>query len=241
MNTPKEIIIKWFPLSWVQIKFDNIVIYIDPAFLRTNFLDYPKTVEFSKWSGPIDGLPEKLELADYIFITHNHKDHCKDVTIKRLANENTNIFAPKNCEKKIPFPVTIIQSGDILNLDKFKVEIVEAYNLPKYQGHKIKHKKGAGVGYIITINGKSIYHTGESDLIPEMKKIKDIELAFFPIGNRGFTMDIEEALIALQIIKPRFIVPIHRYNINPVDFKEKVERNNNSKVLAIETGEVIKI
>lgn len=113
--------------------------------------------------------------------------------------------------------------------------------MPKYQGHKIKHKKGNGVGYIITINGKSIYHTGDSDLIPEMKKIKNIELAFLPVGNRDFTIDTKEALIASQIIKPRFVVPIHRYNANLACFKEKVEQNNNSKVLVVEIGEIIKI
>jgi len=237
----KKIMLKWYPPSWVQIKFDKIVSYIDPAFLRTNFLNYPKTIEFTRWPDPIDGLPENLEIADYIFITHHHKDHCKDVTIKRLANENTTIFAPKNCAKKIPFPVTVVQSGDAFELKELKDEVVEAYNLPKYQGHKIKHLKGKGVGYIITISGKSIYHAGDSDLIPEMKQIKNIELAFLPIGNSDFTMDKDEAMLASAIIKPKFIIPIHRYFENPHEFKQLVEKDKTSSVLPVETGKTILI
>jgi len=72
--------IKWFPNSWFQIKTKNQIIYIDPAYLSTYFAKYPKRIEFSKWPDPIDGLPEELEKANIILITHNHKDHCKNVT-----------------------------------------------------------------------------------------------------------------------------------------------------------------
>ena len=55
------IAIKWFPPSWIQIKTEDSIIYIDPAYLRTYFTKHPHKIEFSKWPGPIDGLPEKLE------------------------------------------------------------------------------------------------------------------------------------------------------------------------------------
>jgi len=88
--------IKWFPPSWFQIKTNNRVIYIDPAYLKTHFKDYPKKVEFSTWPDPIDGLPEKdLEKADIILVTHHHKDHCKQVTVNRLKGRNTIILAQK--------------------------------------------------------------------------------------------------------------------------------------------------
>ena len=163
------------------------------------------------------------------------------MTIKRLANENTTIFSPKNCVKKIPFPVTVVKAGDTFELKELKAEVVQAYNLPKYQGHKIKHLKGKGVGYIITIGGKSIYHAGDSDLIPEMKQIKNIEIAFLPIGNRDFTMDKDDAILASLIIKPKIIVPIHRYSENPHEFKQRVEKDKTSMVLPVETGKTILI
>ena len=56
--------IKWFPPSWIQIKADRKIIYIDPAYLRTYYLKHPDNIEYTKWPDPIDGLPEKPEKAD---------------------------------------------------------------------------------------------------------------------------------------------------------------------------------
>ena len=84
--------IKWFPPSWLQLKIGKTILYTDPAYLRTNFTNYPKRIEFSKWPDPIDGLPEELEKADIILITHHHKDHCKAVTVNRLKKSSTLIF-----------------------------------------------------------------------------------------------------------------------------------------------------
>ena len=70
--------IKWFPPSWFQIKTHSVIIYIDPAYLRSYYKRYPKKIEFSRWPDPIDGLPEKLEKADLVLLTHDHKDHAKD-------------------------------------------------------------------------------------------------------------------------------------------------------------------
>jgi L-ascorbate metabolism protein UlaG (beta-lactamase superfamily) len=77
----KQINIKWFPPSWIQIKCKTHIIYIDPAYLKTNFAHYPKRIEYSKWPEPIDGLPEELEQVDIILITHHHKDHCKELQL----------------------------------------------------------------------------------------------------------------------------------------------------------------
>ena len=62
--------IKWFPPSWIQINVQNRIIYIDPAYLKTYYKNYPKRIEFSSWPDPIDGLPEELEKADLILVTH---------------------------------------------------------------------------------------------------------------------------------------------------------------------------
>ena len=69
------ITIKWLPPSWFQIRIGKKMIYIDPAYLRTQFTVYPKKIEFSKWPDPIDRLPEELEKGDIILFTHHHKDH----------------------------------------------------------------------------------------------------------------------------------------------------------------------
>ncbi|PKL47634.1 MAG: hypothetical protein CVV37_08145 [Nitrospira bacterium HGW-Nitrospira-1] len=78
------IFIKWFPPSWFQITTKGGVVYIDPDYMRTYFMNYPKRIDFTKWPDPIDGLPEELEKGDVILVSHHHKDHCKWVTVNRL-------------------------------------------------------------------------------------------------------------------------------------------------------------
>ena len=68
--------------------------------MRSYFAKYPHKIEFSKWPAPIDGLPEKLEKADIILITHDNADHCKKITADRLRKENTLVMGPKRCRKK---------------------------------------------------------------------------------------------------------------------------------------------
>jgi L-ascorbate metabolism protein UlaG (beta-lactamase superfamily) len=96
-----SISIKWFPPSWIQINVQNKVIYIDPAYLKTYFTNYPQKIEYSSWPDPIDGLPENLEKADMILVTHHHKDHCKRVTVDRLRRSDTAVIAPERCVKEL--------------------------------------------------------------------------------------------------------------------------------------------
>ena len=93
--------IKWFPPAWIQIKALNKLIYIDPAYLKTYFKNYPKRIEFSSWPEPIDGLPEELEKADLILVTHHHRDHCKRITIDRIRRPDTLVAAPGRCAKEL--------------------------------------------------------------------------------------------------------------------------------------------
>jgi L-ascorbate metabolism protein UlaG (beta-lactamase superfamily) len=71
--------------------------------------DPPKKIEFSKWPDPIDGLPEELEKADVILVTHDHADHCKQVTINRIRRDDTVVIAPKRCIKKLGNDIKVIE------------------------------------------------------------------------------------------------------------------------------------
>ena len=93
--------ITWFPNSWIRLRMNGRIIYFDPAYLKTYFTNYQDKTEFSSWPGPIDGLPNGLEKAGYIFITHHHKDHCKRVTVDRLRKKETEVFAPRSCLKDL--------------------------------------------------------------------------------------------------------------------------------------------
>lgn len=235
------ILIKWFPPSWFQIKSKNRVIYVDPAYLSSNFKNYPKKIEFSKWPDPIDGLPEELEKGNVVLITHHHKDHCKKVTVDRLKDENTIVLAPKQCLKELGEQVTVVEPGSYNEFENISIRSVEAYNKTGPEKKKPAHKKGNGVGYLITVDGKTIYHAGDTDLIPEMKEIMNLDVAMLPVGGRGFTMGSDDAFQAIRIMKPKVVIPMHRFEADVVEFKNQVEKETSSKVQVLKTGEIFQI
>lgn len=210
--------IKWFPNSWIEIKIGEKVICFDPAYLRTYFKDYNDKTEFSKWPDAIDGLPNGLATADLVLITHHHKDHCKKVTLNRVINANTKIFAPKSCRKELGNGFQLIRPGDIIKEDWFDLKVVNSYNTQTGSSTRKQHKKGVGVGYVLRIKGASIYNSGDSDLITDMYELGDIDIAFLPIGGK-FTMDFEEAIDVAKIINPKIVIPIHHLKSNPIAFE----------------------
>jgi L-ascorbate metabolism protein UlaG (beta-lactamase superfamily) len=234
-----SVTIKWFPPSWFQVKTKKLIIYIDPAYLRSYYTHYPKKIEFSKWPDPVDGLPEKLEKADLILATHNHQDHAKDVTVNRLRRKNTLVVGPKRCMKNLGKDIKVVEPGEPFAFKGIKIRVVDAYNTEKGNSTRKVHHKGNGVGYVLTAENKSIYHAGDTDFIPEMKKLGRVDVALLPIGGT-FTMDLAEAVRASVAIKPRVVIPMHRSKADPQDFKKKVEKKSNIKVVPLQIGEVYK-
>lgn len=234
------IAIKWFPPSWTQIKVDKKIIYIDPAYLRTYFTKYPHKIEFSKWPDPIDGLPENLEKADIILLTHDHADHCKKVTVDRLRKKQTFVYGPKRCTKKIGNRIRIVKPGDEISSGEVTIKATYAYNTKEGSSTKKVHQKGNGVGYLVTTGGQTIYHAGDTDFIPEMKQIGPIAVALLPIGGT-YTMDINEAVKAAMTIRPATVIPMHHLKSNPQEFQKKFKSPSDIKVLLPQIGETYQL
>ena len=234
--------ITWFPNSWIRLRIDNRIIYFDPAYLRTYFSNYTDKTEFSRWPDPIDGIPNGLEKADFIFITHQHKDHCKKVTTDRLIKQNTKIFAPKSCVIELGDNFIIVKPNDTIEIEKnIRLTVVNAYNTEHGTSTKKQHKKGKGVGYIFTIKGKSFYHLGDTDFLVEMELLKAIDVAFIPIGGK-FTMNIDEAVKTTITINPKIVVPIHNLGQSFSEFENKLRvKVENIKCIIPTIGQVIKI
>jgi len=235
-----SIIMKWFPPSWYQIRTETMIIYIDPAYLKKHFVTYSKKIEFASWPDPIDGLPEDLEKGDFILITHHHKDHCKQVTVNRLLDHDTVVVAPKVCKKELGEQIRVISAGEAFTHRGLHITAVEAYNTEQGNSTKKVHKKGQGVGYLLSIMGRTFYHAGDTDLIPEMKVLGSVDVAMMPIGGR-FTMDIEEAAKAVHILKPKFVFPMHLLGADPLEFKRIVESQSDIQVVVLETGEFFEL
>ncbi len=230
------IYLKWFPNSWFQIKKGDKVIYIDPAYLKPMFNDYLKKTGAEESSE----LPEDLEKADMILITHEHPDHCSSATISALKQEDTLIMAPKTCADELNEDIKIVTSGEELFYDNVQIKVVDAYNTESGRSKMKFHKKGKSVGYLITLEGKTIYHAGDTDVIPEMKEFGHVDIALIPTGGT-YTMDMEEAVDAVMTVKPEIVIPMHVKDSDPNEFKKIVEEKSDIKVVPLEIGGVYKI
>jgi L-ascorbate metabolism protein UlaG (beta-lactamase superfamily) len=208
--------VKWLGHASFEIKADGKTIYIDP------------------YEG------EYKDKADLILVSHSHEDHCDTSKIKKIRKEDTLVIAPADCASKIGGKVKPLKPGEKASLADITVEAVAAYNYKRFRSPgNPYHPKGLGVGYLIMIGDKTIYHAGDTDLIPEMSNLKNVYLALLPSGGT-YTMDNQEAAEAALIIKPQFVIPIHRWNTNPSEFKNGVEAKSKIKVILLKPGEEFK-
>jgi L-ascorbate metabolism protein UlaG (beta-lactamase superfamily) len=162
--------------------------------------------------------------ADIVLITHDHFDHFVPEDIDKVRNENTLLVGPEMIRGKIDGNVRIVNRGDSLNVHDVPLEVVPAYNLHPDRQNFHPDKYG-GVGYIITLNGKRIYHTGDTDPIPEMKNIQ-CDIMLVPVSGT-YVCTCDEAAEAVGMVNPGLAIPMHWDAIvgtweDANSFKEKV-------------------
>lgn len=146
----------------------------------------------------------ETEPADIIIVTHEHFDHLSPDDIKKIQTGKTIIITTPDCYSKVSGNVKTISPGITVNVDGIKIEAVPAYN-----SNKQFHPKANGwIGVIVTINGKRIYHAGDTDNIPEMSNLKNIDIALLPVSGT-YVMTAEEAADAANRIMPKVAVPMH--------------------------------
>lgn len=209
--------IKWLGHASFRVMAEGKIIYIDP------------------YEG------EYSAKADLILATHSHSDHYDTSKINMINKEDTVIVAP--------FPVTLpsakntggsskmLKPGEKVTVGNVTVRAVEAYNTKRFRspGNPF-HPKGFGVGYLIMAERKTIYHAGDTDFIPEMKQLGPVDVALLPSGGT-YTMDNVEAAEAALAINPKVVIPMHRWDTSPEEFKKKVEANSDIKVVVLRKGE----
>lgn len=151
--------------------------------------------------------------ADILLISHEHFDHFSLDDIKKVVNENTTILTIPVVKKELSGlkvkEVKAVKPGDKLKLGDVSVEVVPAYNLNKFrEPGKVFHPKEDGkAGFIIGINGVTVYHAGDTDAIPEMKGLKP-DVALLPVSGT-YVMTPEEAAQAAKMVEPRLAIPMH--------------------------------
>ena len=173
----------------IRIEYDGREIEIDPVTKLGN-----KTIDYT-------AMPK----ADYIFVTHEHGDHFDKEALKQLTGEKTQLITNKRCAEMLGYG-EIMVNGQSSTFNDITVEAVPAYNIS--EGRTQFHPKGRDNGYILTIDGLRIYIAGDTEDIPEMQDIKDIDIAFMPC-NQPYTMTTEQLVKAAKTVKPKVLFPYH--------------------------------
>ncbi|NOQ28312.1 MAG: MBL fold metallo-hydrolase [Bacteroidales bacterium] len=189
-----ELTINFVKHASLFFEFDGKTIHIDPVTQMGNYTNYPK--------------------ADLILITHHHGDHLDLNAINLLKKENTKIILTQKCDEFSENLTDIIamKNGDALEINQLEITAIPAYNIiNKRETGEPFHPKGDGNGYIIKFGDKNVLIGGDTENIPELKALENIDIAFLPM-NLPYTMTPEMVADAAKAFRPKVIYPYHYGN-----------------------------
>ena len=146
--------------------------------------------------------------ADLILVTHAHDDHFDRALIERLSTSKTDLLCARTVAEAFEMECHVMRPGSIATpRDYVKVEAVAAYNTT--DGHlKFHPKMREDCGYLLTIGGTRIYIAGDTEPTPEMKALRDIDIALLPV-NQPYTMTVDQAVEVVRNMKPLVFYPYH--------------------------------
>jgi L-ascorbate metabolism protein UlaG (beta-lactamase superfamily) len=177
------------------------VIYLDPA----------KPAKLA-------GLPK----ADLILITDIHGDHMDPASIAEISKPETEIFAAPAVVETVK-SAKPIANGESKGWQGWTIEAIPAYNLKRGpEPGKLFHDRGRGNGYVLTYGGKRFYFSGDTEGVPEMRALKNIDVAFVCM-NLPYTMPPEEAADAVRAFHPKIVIPYHYRGSDLAVFKKALE------------------
>ena len=172
----------------LMMKFGGKIIHVDP---------YSKLADYAK-----------LPKADIIFITHEHQDHLDLAALQKVTTTKTVVVLTAKCAEKVPSGI-IMKNGDTRKVEGITVETVPAYNIEhKRDNGQPFHPKGDGNGYVLTFADKRLYIAGDTEKVPEMGLLKQIDIAFLPM-NLPYTMTPAMVADAARSFKPKVLYPYH--------------------------------
>jgi L-ascorbate metabolism protein UlaG (beta-lactamase superfamily) len=172
----------------LMFNFGEKVIHVDPYSTLADYNILPK--------------------ADLILLTHEHRDHLDLKALNMVRTEKTMVVLTENCAKQLQGGM-VMMNGDVKTVEGFKIEAVPAYNIVhKRDTGQPFHPRGVGNGYIIIFGDKRVYIAGDTENVPEMKGLKNIDIAFLPM-NFPPTMTSEMVADAAKAFKPKILYPYH--------------------------------
>jgi len=181
----KKLVIHFIGHGTLMLDYEGLIIHVDPVGRYADYSQLPK--------------------ADIILVTHQHQDHLDKGAIAKILSDKTRIVLSRGSYDILGFGKAMA-NGDTLIIKGIKIITVPAYNTTK--GRDKYHPKGRDNGYVLDIGSKRIYIAGDTENIPEMKQLKNIDIAFLPM-NQPYTMTAKQLIQAVKMIKPMIVYPYH--------------------------------
>jgi len=183
---------------------DLVITFLGHATLMVTFGG--KTVHVDPVSAEADYT--RLPAADLILISHDHHDHLDLEAVKLIRKPETKIVGNPDAGRQIPEAI-VLKNGESQTVDGFKIEAVPAYNIRHEMSPGVPfHPRGIGNGYVVTFGDKRVYFAGDTENVPEMKQLLDIDIAFLPM-NLPYTMTPEMTADAALMFRPKILYPYH--------------------------------
>lgn len=192
-----------------QIKTDKGNLKIQPITHGSVVLNWNgKTIYVDPYGGA--EMYKSINKPDLILITDIHGDHLDTKTLDALNTEGVKMIVPQAVADKLPekykSQAVVIGNGESTTQLDIPIKAIPMYNLPETAD--ARHPKGRGNGYILTMGGKQVYFSGDTEDIQEMRKLANIDVAFVCM-NLPYTMDINQAASAVLDFKPKIVYPYH--------------------------------
>jgi L-ascorbate metabolism protein UlaG (beta-lactamase superfamily) len=172
---------------------------------------------------PAQGDMTKAKPGDLVLVTDIHGDHLNPDLIAKVRKAGAPVVMPAAVQQqvgaKVAGPVDVLANGQTKTIAGVSVEAVPMYNLQRGpSAGELFHTKGRGNGYIVTLGGKRLYFAGDTECTPEMKALKNIDVAFIPM-NLPYTMPPAEAADCVKAFKPAIAIPYHFQGQKPEEFE----------------------
>lgn len=180
----------------LMLTFNGRIIQVDPFSKQADYGQFPP--------------------ADLVLLTHHHRDHLDPVALGKVRNEQTKIILTKLCAKDIEGGM-VLANGDEQTIMGLGIRAVPAYNLlHRRDNGEFFHPKGEGNGYVLTFGDKQLYIAGDTENIPEMKNLANIDYAFLPM-NLPYTMTPAMVADAARSFQPEILYPYHYGDTDPAE------------------------
>ena len=191
----KQLTVTCIKHASIMMQYDGLTFYFDPVTGLKPQTDYTT-----------------LPRANYIFITHEHPDHFDRMALTQLVTTGTTVFTNQNVSQ-LYRNARVMKNGDTVTFGRgFTLEAVPAYNTTP--GREQFHPKGRDNGFVLTLDSLRIYVAGDTEDVPEIQELHDIDIAFLPC-NQPYTMTTDQLARTAKAIRPKVLFPYH-YNDTPV-------------------------